>query len=55
VYDAAWLGCRETGDHLADGRPGQAARHGEIDVVSHDDALSTRTFVISANAPVDPG
>jgi len=55
VHCAAWPGYWETGEHLADKRPGPAARHGEIDAVVRDYALSTQTFVVSANALVDPG
>jgi nitrilase len=50
IHCAAWPGYWETGRHLADKVPGPAARHGEIDAVVRDYALSAQAFVVSANA-----
>lgn len=50
IHCAAWPGYWETGRHLADKIPGPALRHGEIDAVVRDYALSSQSFVISANA-----
>lgn len=50
IHCAAWPGYWETGRHLADKIPGPASRHGEIDAVVRDYALSSQAFVVSANA-----
>lgn len=50
VHCAGWPGYWETGRHLADKVPGPASRHGEIDAVIRDYAMSAQAFVISANA-----
>jgi nitrilase len=50
VHCAAWPGYWETGRHIADKIPGPANRHGEIDAVVRNYALSAQTFVVSANA-----
>lgn len=50
IHCAAWPGYWETGRHIADKIPGPAVRHGEIDAVVRDYALSTQSFVVSANA-----
>jgi nitrilase len=54
IHCAAWPGYWETGDHIADKKPGPAGRHGEIDAVVRDYAMSTQSFVVSANALIDP-
>ncbi len=50
IHCASWPGYWETGRHIADKQPGPADRHGEIDAVVRDYALSMQSFVISANA-----
>ena len=50
IHCAAWPGYWETGRHLADKIPGPAGKHGEIDAVVRDYALSSQSFVVSANA-----
>ncbi|MGH2427681.1 MAG: nitrilase-related carbon-nitrogen hydrolase [Candidatus Limnocylindria bacterium] len=54
IHCAAWPGYWETGRHIADKVPGPARRHGEIDAVVRDYALSTQSFVVSANAYLPP-
>lgn len=50
IHCAAWPGYWETGRHIADKLPGPAARHGEIDAVVRNYAMTAQTFVVSANA-----
>lgn len=54
IHCAVWPGYWETGSHIADKIPGPAGRHSEIDAVIRDYAMSTQSFVISANALIDP-
>lgn len=54
IHCAAWPGYWETGRHIADKVPGPASHHGEIDAVVRDYALSTQSFVVSANAYLPP-
>jgi len=54
IHCAAWPGYWETGRHIADKVPGPATHHGEIDAVVRDYALSTQSFVVSANAYLPP-
>jgi nitrilase len=50
IHCAAWPGYWEIGRHIAEKIPGPANRHGEIDAVMRDYALSAQAFVVSANS-----
>lgn len=54
IHCAVWPGYWQTGRHIADKIPGPASEHCEIDAVVRDYAMSTQSFVVSANALVQP-
>lgn len=50
IHCALWPGYWQTRSHIADKRPGPAASDAEIDATVRDYALSSQSFVVSANA-----
>jgi amidase/nitrilase len=53
VHCALWPGYWQTVSHIADKRPGAADQHAEIDAIVRNHAMSSQTFVVSANALLD--